>query len=273
MGRISLLGTGNVAFSGNEIYSTNNNAILFGSNITPATSAFSIGTIGQPFNDLYLAANSLSLASNVLGASAIKMSNDGNSFTVQNGGLRSQIIYTGGLLLSGNNVGADPAVGTLPMNIGTNGLPAVNFLAPLSAQSSTYLSNTSATNLNVAGKGFIQTFSTGFRVVSGTGTTTVTALSVDFLNDSFVHCHSNGSGGSLTITPINIQYGAGRKIDVLVFNPIGGTLQIITNSVASRNTTYGASFILDSSPSQIAHLSYMCVDGTLDNTFISAVYK
>jgi len=85
MGRISLLGTGNIAFSGNEIYSTSGNTILFSSNITPATSAFSIGTIDRPFNDLYLAANSLSLASNVPGASAIKMSNDGtltNTFII-----------------------------------------------------------------------------------------------------------------------------------------------------------------------------------------------
>lgn len=271
MGRISLLGTGNVAFSGNEIYSTNNNSLLFGNDLIPTTvSTFSIGSSAFPFQTLFISASTLQMAA-PLGGNSLSILNDGSNFQISNGGLRSTVIYTGGLLLSGNNIGADPSVGTLPMNIGTNGLPSVNFLAPLSAQSSTYLNNTSATNLNVVGKGFIQTFSTGIRVVPTT--TNVTALSVDFLNDSFVHCHSNGSGGSLTITPINVQYGAGRRIDVLVFNPIGGTLQITTNLISSRNTTYGASFVLDSSPSQVAHLTYMCIDGTLDNTFISAVYK
>jgi len=271
MGRISLLGTGNIAFSGNEIYSTNGNDLFIGNNLIPTANTFSIGSSGSPIADVFVSANSLFLSPLSAGNPPLALTNENNNFNVVNAGLKSTVIYTGGLLISGNNIGADPAIGALPMTIGTGGLPAVNFLAPLSAQSNTYLSNTSATNLNVVGKGFIQTFSTGIRVVPTT--TNVTALSVDFLNDSFVHCHSNGQGGSLTITPINVQYGAGRRIDVLVFNPIGGTLQIVTNSVASRNTTYGASFILDSSPSQIAHLTYMCIDGTLDNTFISAVYK
>jgi hypothetical protein len=262
MGRISLLGTGNIAFSGNEIYTTNNNAILFGSNITPATSAFSIGTIGQPFNDLYLAANSFSLASNVPGASGIKMSNDGNSFTVQNGGLRSQIIYTGGLLLSANNIGADPAVGILPMNIGTNGLPAVNFLAPLSAQSSTYLNSTSATNA------YIGVLTTGVRTVSA-----VSAINVDFSTDNIIFWNTL-SFGTVTITPIN--YTAGRTVEVFIKRP-NQSLSQVNHGLGGSNSTSNSSFFLPSAiegtggSKQTFYLKYLCMGNTASDTYVVGV--
>ena len=262
MGRISLLGTGNIAFSGNEIYTTNNNAVLFGNNIVPATSAFSIGIIGQPFNDLYLAANSFSLASNVAGASGIKMSNDGNSFTVQNGGLRSTVIYTGGLLLSGNNIGADPAVGSLPMNIGTNGLPAVNFLAPLSAQSSTHLNSTSATNA------YIGVLTTGVRTVSA-----VSAINVDFSTDNIIFWNTL-SFGTVTITPIN--YTAGRTVEVFIKRP-NQSLSQVNHGLGGSNSTSNSSFFLPSAiegtggSKQTFYLKYLCMGSTASDTYVVGV--
>ena len=262
MGRISLLGTGNIAFSGNEIYTTNNSAVLFGNSIVPATSAFSIGTIGQPFNDLYLAANSFSLASNVAGASGIKMSNDGNSFTVQNGGLRSTVIYTGGLLLSGNNIGADPAVGSLPMNIGTNGLPAVNFLAPLSAQSSTHLNSTSATNA------YIGVLTTGVRTVSA-----VSAINVDFSTDNIIFWNTL-SFGTVTITPIN--YTAGRTVEVFIKRP-NQSLSQVNHGLGGSNSTSNSSFFLPSAiegtggSKQTFYLKYLCMGSTASDTYVVGV--
>ena len=290
MSKINFLGTGNIAFSGNEIYSTSGNTVLFGSNITPATSAFSIGTIGQPFNDLYLAANSFSLASNVLGASAIKMSNDGNSFTVQNGGLRSQIIYTGGLLLSGNNIGADPLVGNLPMTIGTNGLPALQILVP-----TTSISTISTTNVIYASSanitGGINTVSltantaligkdfSNFTVVSTV--TNTTAISADFSKDTLIHLHAfkngtiNSVSSPLKITPIN--FTAGSTIDILIYNPLpsNGVVYMdwggVNASFPNYQNSSGAPYIValsSISTTQTYHFKYICIDGTLTNTFI-----
>jgi hypothetical protein len=141
MGRISLLGTGNIAFSGNEIYSTNNNNLLFGNNLVPTSiSTFSIGSSANPFKTLFISASTLQMAAPP-GGNSLSILNDGSNFQITNGGLRSQTIYTGGLLISGNNIGADPSVGNLPMTIGTNGLPALQILVPTSSTSTISTTN------------------------------------------------------------------------------------------------------------------------------------
>ena len=280
MGRISSLGTGNIAFSGNEIYTTNNSAVLFGNSIVPATSAFSIGTIGQPFNDLYLAANSFSLASNVAGASGIKMSNDGNSFTIQNGGLRSQIIYTGGLLLSGNNIGADPLFSPKPMTIGTDGLPAVTFLCPISAINNTNIAQLTATNIYSTGTLYANKSFSNFNVVSTV--TNTTAVDIDFSKDTLVHLHAykngtiNSVSNPLILNPKN--FTAGSMVEVLIFNPLpsNGVVYVNWGGVNSTFPNYlntsGAPYILalsSVSPTQTYHFKYICTDGTSTNTFFT----
>ena len=280
MGRISLLGTGNIAFSGNEIYTTNNSAVLFGNSIVPATSAFSIGTIGQPFNDLYLAANSFSLASNVAGASGIKMSNDGNSFTIQNGGLRSQIIYTGGLLLSGNNIGADPLFSPKPMTIGTDGLPAVTFLCPISAINNTNIAQLTATNIYSTGTLYANKSFSNFNVVSTV--TNTTAVDIDFSKDTLVHLHAykngtiNSVSNPLILNPKN--FTAGSMVEVLIFNPLpsNGVVYVnwggVNSSFPNYQNTSGAPYILalsSVSPTQTYHFKYICTDGTSTNTFFT----
>lgn len=115
----------------------NGSDLLIGSNLIPTTSAFYIGDINNPVNGIYLAANTLNLASTTAGISGLSLSNVDNVLTINTGGLRSSVIYTGGLFLSGNNIGADPLVGGLPMTIGTNGLPAVEFLVPIKLKTTT----------------------------------------------------------------------------------------------------------------------------------------
>jgi hypothetical protein len=117
--------------------------ILIGSNLVPTTSAFYIGDPGNPVAGIYLAATTLYIASSFAGVSGLKLSNVNNVFTVADGGLRSSIIYTGGLLLSGNNIGADPLYSGLPMTIGTGGLPAVEFLVPIKLKTTTGTPNIS----------------------------------------------------------------------------------------------------------------------------------
>ena len=133
MGRISLLGTGNIAFSGSEMYTTNNSDMLFGNSLVPTTiSTFSIGSSAAPFKTLFISASTLQMAAPP-GGNSLSIINDGSNFQITNGGLRSTVIYTGGLLLSGNNIGADPLFSNLPMTIGTNGLPALQILVPTTA--------------------------------------------------------------------------------------------------------------------------------------------
>jgi hypothetical protein len=275
MGRISLLGTGNIAFSGNEIYSTNDNSLLFGNDLTPTTvSTFSIGSSANPFKTLFISASTLSMAAPP-GGNSLAILNDGSNFQISNGGLRSTVIYTGGLLLSGNNIGADPLFSNLPMNIGTNGLPAVNFLAPLSAQADTYLNNLSA-NKALIGKDF-----SNFTVVSLV--TNTTAISADFSKDTLIHLHAfkNGTVNSvsspLKITPIN--FTAGSTIDILIFNPLpsNGVVYLDWGGVNATFSNYqngsGAPYIValsSISTTQTYHFKYICIDGTLANTFITA---
>jgi hypothetical protein len=137
---------GNISASGNLTVSTlygNGSALHVGTNLIPTTSAFYIGDPSNPVGGIYLAANTLYISSSIAGISGLELSNIDNVLTVTKGGLRSTNIYTGGLLLSGNNIGADPLVGPLPMTIGTNGLPAVEFLVPIKLQSTTGTPNVS----------------------------------------------------------------------------------------------------------------------------------
>jgi hypothetical protein len=117
------------------LQANNGSNIYIGSNLIPTTSAFYIGDINNPVNGIYLAAHTLYIASNISGTSGLELTNVDNIFTVAKGGLRSTEIYTGGLFISGNNIGADPSAGFLPMTIGTAGLPAVQVLVPLTVHS------------------------------------------------------------------------------------------------------------------------------------------
>ena len=167
MGRISLLGTGNVAFSGNAIYTTNDNSLLFGNNLVPTTiSTFSIGSSANPFKTLFISASTLQMAA-PSGGNSLAILNDGSNFQISNGGLRSTVIYTGGLLISGNNIGADPAVGALPMTIGTNGLPALQILVPTTATSTI-----STTNVMYASGGNSNQWNSSYTTVNANSATT-----------------------------------------------------------------------------------------------------
>jgi hypothetical protein len=268
------LNTGNIAFSGNEIYTTNNNDIIINNNIIPTTSnTFNIGSSAIPFKTLFISASTLSMTA-PFGGNTLSIINDGSNFNITNGGLRSTIIYTGGLLLSGNNIGADPAIDLLPMTIGTGGLPAVNFLAPLSAQSNTYLNSITATKALI-GKSF-----SNFTDISTV--TNTTAVSADFSKDTLIHLHAykngtiNSVSSPLKIVPIN--FTAGSTVDILIFNPLpsNGVVYMdwggVNATFPNYQNTNGAPYIValsSISTTQTYHFRYICIDGTLTNTFIT----
>jgi hypothetical protein len=197
MGRISLLGTGNVAFSGNVIYTTNDNSLLFGNNLVPTSiSTFSIGSSANPFKTLFISASTLQMAAPP-GGNNLSILNDGSNFQISNGGLRSTVIYTGGLLLSGNNIGADPLAGNLPMTIGTNGLPALRILVP-----TTSTSTISTTNVVYANGGNI----TGNLTVSGgTNLVSLTAsrIQIGTNGNSFAAFHYGS--GEVTSSSVTVR--------------------------------------------------------------------
>jgi len=280
MSKINFLGTGNIAFSGNEIYSTNGNDVLIGNNLIPIANTFSIGSSANPINDVYVSANSLFLAPFTPGNPPLALTNDNNNFNVVNAGLRSTVIYTGGLLLSGNNIGADPFASNQPMTIGTNNLPAVTFLCPISAISNTNIANLTASNI-VTNSALIGKDFSNFTVVSTV--TNTTAVSADFSKDTLIHLHAykngtiNSVSSPLKITPIN--FTAGSTVDILIFNPLpsngvvymdwGG---VNANFLNYQNNSYAPYIVALSSisPSQTYHFKYICIDGTLANTFITA---
>jgi hypothetical protein len=101
------------------------------------------------------------------GGNSLSILNDGNNFQITNGGLRSQTIYTGGLLISGNNIGADPLAGNLPMTIGTNGLPALQVLVPTSSTSTI-----STTNVIYASGGNSNLWNSSYTTVNANSATT-----------------------------------------------------------------------------------------------------
>jgi len=147
------IGAGNFSWSFNDgsltlptsgiLQAANNSNLYIGSNLIPTTSAFYIGDINNPVNGIYLAANTLRLASTQAGVTGLGLSNIDNNLTIDNGGLSSTKIYTGGLLISGHNIGADPNAGVHPMTIGTNGLPAVEFIVPIKLHTTTGTPNVS----------------------------------------------------------------------------------------------------------------------------------
>ena len=107
---LSDFSTGNIAFSGNQIYTTNGRPILLtDTSVTSLT------------------------ASNITANNSVKS----NSF------------YTSGLILSGYNINADPAYPSYPMIIGGNSLPGVSFLCPVNVPGTSYFDTLNVTNLNV----------------------------------------------------------------------------------------------------------------------------
>ena len=287
MGRISLLGTGNIAFSGSEMYTTNNSDMLFGNSLVPTTiSTFSIGSSAAPFKTLFISASTLQMAAPP-GGNSLSIINDGSNFQITNGGLRSTVIYTGGLLLSGNNIGADPLFSNLPMTIGTNGLPALQILVPttatsyLSTASTVYANNVSTTNnLSAQGNLYANKSFSNFKIVSTV--TNTTAVDIDFSKDALVHLHAykNGTINSVTnpliLNPIN--FTAGSMVEVIIFNPLpsNGVVYVnwggVNSTLPNYLNTSGAPYILalsSVSPTQTYHFKYICTDGTSTNTFFT----
>jgi hypothetical protein len=87
---------------------------------------------------------------------------------------------------------------------------------------------------------------------------------IDFSTDNFVHIHTNQ--GTVTANLQNLT--AGKVVELFIFNNVGGTQQF-NHGVASTQATGGQSFYL--STHNTMYIKYFCLDGTANNTFVTAI--
>ena len=87
---------------------------------------------------------------------------------------------------------------------------------------------------------------------------------IDFSTDNYVHIHTNQ--GTVTANLQNLT--AGKVVELFIFNNVGGTQQF-NHGVASTQATGGQSFYL--STHNTMYIKYFCLDGTANNTFVTAI--
>jgi hypothetical protein len=90
---------------------------------------------------------------------------------------------------------------------------------------------------------------------------------IDFASDNIIHVHTNA--GTLTANIQNLSSGAGRSIELFIFNNIGGTQQFNHSLRSGTQATGGQSFYL--STHNLMYVKYFCLDGTANNTFVTAI--
>jgi hypothetical protein len=99
-------------------------------------------------------------------------------------------------------------------------------------------------------------------------------ISIDFTKDSIVY--SSIGGNALSINPVN--FVAGKTIDVWITQD-GNTNWTLTHGLTARSSTLGATTQQlkvsgpGSTPLQVVHCKYTCIDGTSANTFVSITYQ
>jgi hypothetical protein len=97
------------------------------------------------------------------------------------------------------------------------------------------------------------------RIISGT----TSAFTIDFSTDTFIHLHTNAA----TVTATLSNFTAGKQVDVLIYNNVGGTQQY-NHGATSSNATGGNSFYLSTHPTM--WVTYVCMDTTSGNCFVKA---
>lgn len=98
------------------------------------------------------------------------------------------------------------------------------------------------------------------RIISGTPNT----VTIDFSTDTTIHFHTNAG----TVTANLINFTAGKQVDVIIYNNIGGTQQYNHGLSTSNRAVGGSSFFLCSHPTM--WVTYICEDNTETNCFVKA---
>jgi hypothetical protein len=98
------------------------------------------------------------------------------------------------------------------------------------------------------------------RIISGIANT----VTIDFSKDTTIHLHTNAG----TVTANLINFTAGKQVDVIIYNNIGGTQQYNHGLSTSNRAVGGSSFFLCSHPTM--WVTYICGDNTETNCFVKA---
>jgi hypothetical protein len=98
------------------------------------------------------------------------------------------------------------------------------------------------------------------RIISGI----TNAITIDFSTDTTIHLHTNAG----TVTANLINFTAGKQVDVIIYNNIGGTQQYNHGLSTSNRAVGGSSFFLCTHPTM--WVTYICEDNTETNCFVKA---
>jgi hypothetical protein len=99
-------------------------------------------------------------------------------------------------------------------------------------------------------------------------------ISIDFTKDSIVYATIGGN--ALSVNPVNLVQG--KTIDLWITQD-NNTNWTLTHGLTARSSTIGATTLAlkvtgpGSTPLQVVHCKYTCIDGTSANTFVSIIYQ
>lgn len=229
-------------------------------NIIPqANLAYSLGNTTNRFESLWVGSNSVTFTDQVAGK-------QDQTLTVANG-----VFYITDSLNTKQQSNAGFRVG--------NFLLQNNYISLTNSSATFYIGSEVATANLVIGRNTV--LASGKTLTFGDNTTQNTAyipnirtpriisgitntITIDFSTDTTIHLHTNAG----TVTANLINFTAGKQVDVIIYNNIGGTQQYNHGLSTGNRAVGGQSFFLCSHPTM--WVTYICEDNTETNCFVKA---
>jgi hypothetical protein len=251
------------AFNANAQY-TFANTITFSSNvrvrsvIPTANLTYTLGNTTNRFSSLYVGANSITFTDTLNGPDQILSLANQVFYITQGSGSNSSFnanagFNAGGIISQNYNI----KLANTSQNL-IIGSTSVNTSVIINQN---LLVNTTLTfsDSSVQNTAFIPNVSRP-RIISGTPNT----ITIDFSTDTTIHLHTNAG----TVTANLINFTAGKQVDVIIYNNIGGTQQYNHGLSTGNRAVSGASFFLCTHPTM--WVTYICEDNTETNCFVKA---
>ena len=251
------------AFNTNTQY-TFSNTITFSSNvrvhsvIPTANLTYTLGNTTNRFSSLYVGANSITFTDTLSGPDQVLSLANQVFYITQGSGSNSTFnanagFNAGGIVSQNYNIrlannSQNLVIGSTSVN--TSVIVNQNLLVNTTL---TFSDNT------VQNTAFIPNISRP-RIISGT----TNAITIDFSTDTTIHLHTNAG----TVTANLINFTAGKQVDVIIYNNIGGTQQYNHGLSTGNRAVGGASFFLCTHPTM--WVTYICEDNTETNCFVKA---
>ena len=242
--------TGNASTVTNGVYTTDTGSV---------TNTMLAGSIANA--KLTNSSVTVTAGTGMSGGGAVSL---GGSITLTNAGVTSATAGTG-ISVSGStgavtftNTGVTSAVAGTGITV-SSATGAVTFGVATATTSSLGAVQPDGTTIGISA-GVISSITATPRIISGI----TTAFTIDFSTDTTIYLHTNAATVTATLT----NYTAGKQVNVIVYNNIGGTQQYNHGLSTSNNAVGGTSFYLCSHPTM--WVTYICVDNTAGNCFVKA---